>query len=322
MDKQLNLGKPALAAVESTEDKSSSGHKFGQLIGDWFEEYFVFPLLTKVAKELQLFLDVRFLKRPIRGSKILWKDGNGNFVDYDCVLELGGDANTIGIPVAFIESFWRRGARHSKDKARDDSGKLLPMWSTYPTARFLGIVAAGDFTSPARELVLSTGIDLFFIPKEKIIDAFTAHKLVIDYPDKAPEEEKARLVSDFDKQFTTEKKQAVAATLIDLVGAAAVGSYTDRVRARLSALPQEIRLILRHDSTPLVFSSVSEVTDFLKTPKFSMDQPTESYLYQATYSDGTEFELEVESIEAIKELHEQIRLLADHVTKLRQPTVE
>src|SRR5262249_55116624 len=158
--------------------------------------------------------------------KILWKDGNGNFVDYDCVLELGGDATTVGIPVAFIESFWRRGSRHSKDKARDDSGKLLPMWSTYPTARFLGIVAAGDFTSPARELVRSRGIDLFFIPKEKIIDAFNAHKLAIDYPDKASEEEKARLVNDFEKQFTNDKKRAIAATLIEFVGTAAVASYT------------------------------------------------------------------------------------------------
>jgi hypothetical protein len=48
----------------------SSGHKLGQLIGDWFEEYFVLPLLKTVANELHLFIDSRFIKRTVRGSKM------------------------------------------------------------------------------------------------------------------------------------------------------------------------------------------------------------------------------------------------------------
>jgi hypothetical protein len=139
--------------------KASSGHKLGQLIGDWFEEYFVLPLLNNVANKLQVFIDSRFIKRVVRGRKIEWLDSDGNTVDYDYVLELHGTENEIGIPVAFVECFWRRGSRHSKDKARDDSGKLMPMRETYPTARFLGIVAAGDFTKPARDLIRSREID-------------------------------------------------------------------------------------------------------------------------------------------------------------------
>jgi len=135
------------------KEPSSAGHKLGQLVGDWFEESFVLPLLTEVAAKLGLFLDNRFIKRPARGEKISWKDDDGNIVDYDFVLELGGNEEVVGIPVAFLECFWRRGSRHSKDKARDDSGKLIPMRSTYPTARFLGIVAAGHFTDPACERV-------------------------------------------------------------------------------------------------------------------------------------------------------------------------
>jgi hypothetical protein len=127
-------------------ERASAGHKLGQLVGDWFEEYYVLPLLTQAAQELRLFLDNRFIERSARGDRILWKDIDGNEADYDFVLELGGTNNETGIPVGFVESFWRRGARHSKDKARDDSGKLMPMRDTYPTARFLGIVAAGAFT--------------------------------------------------------------------------------------------------------------------------------------------------------------------------------
>ncbi len=226
-------------------NNASSGHKLGQLVGDWFEEHFVFPLLQTVAKELDLFVDSRFIERTIRAGKIIWNDIDGNAVDYDAVLELGGTKDKKGIPVAFIECFWRRGSRHSKDKARDDSGKLLPMKDTYPTARFLGIVSAGDFTNPARELVRTRGIDLFYIPKSKIVQAFNDCGLIMDYPDKLNEEEKSILVKNFECLFTTDKKIEVQQKLHELVGKTAINSYVGQVRATLSALPQEIRFVLR-----------------------------------------------------------------------------
>lgn len=302
--------------VANGEGASSAGHQLGQLIGDWFEAYFVQPLLARAARKLDLFLDSRFVARPARGDKILWSDESGNAVDYDFVLELGGTSELIGVPVAFCESFWRRGARHSKDKARDDSGKLRPMRNTYPTARFLGIIAAGDFTDPARDLVLSQQIDLFYVPKDKVVEAFRRNDLEIDYPDRLHEDEKRLLASAFIQKFTPAKRELVTDTLVDLVGKVAVDSYVDRVRARLSALPQEIRLILCHESDPLVFSTVSEVTNFLEHPVFAMDNPVESYLYQVTFSDGSEFERVVSSLEGLKSLHQQMTLLADHMTRL------
>jgi len=159
---------------------ASAGHRLGQIVGDWFEEYFALPLLRDVSTQLDLFLDYRFRSRPCRGEKILWSDADGNSVDFDFVMELDGSDEELGMPVAFLESFWRRGARHSKDKARDDSGKLLPMKDTHPTARFLGIVAAGDFTQPARTFVTSRGIDLFYAPKSKVVSAFEKVGLSMD----------------------------------------------------------------------------------------------------------------------------------------------
>ena len=156
-------------------------------------------LLTSVADGLRLYLDHRFRDRAARGEKILWDDGDGNSVDYDFVMELDGSDDAVGVPVAFFECFWRRGSRHSKDKARDDSGKLAPMSDVHPTARFLGIVAAGDFTQPARQLVLSREIDLFYVPKDKVIAAFAGLNMQMDYPDTAPEDEKQRLVREFRK---------------------------------------------------------------------------------------------------------------------------
>lgn len=281
--------------------RASSGHKLGQLIGDWFEKFFVLPLLTKVSEELDLYLDNRFIDRPARGEKIIWPDADGNEVDYDFVLELNGSETEKGIPVAFIESCWRRGTRHSKDKARDDSGKLRPMRATYPTARFLGMVVSGNFTAPARELVRSQEIDLFYIPKETIVKAFLENGLGMDYPDTAPEEEKRRIATQFEAGFTTENETAVAKSLIRLMGKAVVESYVDRVKSKLGALPQEIRFILRHDSPPVIFGSIAEATEFLRNPAFQMDDPTESYVYQVVYSDGSEFEKTATSVDELRE---------------------
>ncbi|MDM8563003.1 hypothetical protein QUF54_06585 [Candidatus Marithioploca araucensis] len=102
-----------------------------------------------------------------------------------------------------------------------------------------------------------------------------------------------------------------------IVGEATTESYVDRVRAALSALPQEIRFILRHDSMPIAFfESVAAATDFLKSPNFKMTSPIESYLYQVTYSDGTEFEKSVEDLGGLRRLHGQIARLTEHMNKL------
>ena len=49
--------------------RASSGHKLGQLVGDWFEQYFSLPLLRQVADTMELYLDNRFISRPLRNKK-------------------------------------------------------------------------------------------------------------------------------------------------------------------------------------------------------------------------------------------------------------
>ncbi len=44
---------------------ASSGHKLGQIIGDWYEEFFAYPILEKVANELGLFVDCRFNSKEL-----------------------------------------------------------------------------------------------------------------------------------------------------------------------------------------------------------------------------------------------------------------
>lgn len=302
------------------KEQSSSGHKLGQLVGDWFQDFFVKPLLTDVAKELDLFLDYRDCKRnkSVRADKILWADEDGNQVDYDFVMELGGSARKRGIPVAFLECFWRRGSRHSKDKARDDSGKLMPMRATYPTARFLGIVASGEFTQPARELVESRKINLLYIPKAKVIESFQKLGLEMDYNDKAKEDVKAGITTAFEKALNVEMKEKARAKLRAMLGETTVRSYIASVKAALSSTPLEFRIVGQHLSAPKVFETVGEVTEFLSSdvPAFDFNDPTKRFSYQVSYSDGTEYERALDSMGDMRELHKEIAALADHMTKV------
>lgn len=96
----------------------SLAHRWGQIIGDVFE-VFVRDVLGEVAKRHGLYLDFK-KPRATRGGqgKVTWQDGYGNKHDLDYVLERGGTEETYGIPMAFIESAWRRYTKHSKTRCK------------------------------------------------------------------------------------------------------------------------------------------------------------------------------------------------------------
>lgn len=300
---------------------ASSGHKLGQIIGDWFEEFFALPILSSVAKELNLFLDSRFIKRTCRGEKITWEDQDSNIVDYDFVMELEGNDIKKGIPIGFFETFWRRGSRHSKDKARDDSGKLVPMRQTYPTSRFLGILSAGDFTRPAQELVTSRSIDLFYIPKNLIIASWQKNGLDIDYPDDLSEEKKSALVASVSAVIKDRKfLKIIAEDLMKLVGDQVVQNYKHRLKSSISAPP------IIYEITPIFigekqeFSKHSEITDFLNSLEDmgpEKKQLRNMVTYNVVFGDGTIFVRENISTEEALKLHKSVGDVQTHFSQLK-----
>jgi hypothetical protein len=124
------------------------------------------------------------------------------------------------------------------------------------------------------------------------------------------------LASKFEKRLTTTAKCKAADMLRTLLGKSAINTYLDRVRAALGATPQEIRFFARHDSAPRVFETIPEATYFLNEPDFDFANPTERYVYQITYSNGAEFERQVDSLDDLRRLHEQTDKLAAHMASL------
>ena len=156
----------------------SLAHRWGQIIGDVFEQ-FVRDMLASIAEKHRLYLDY---KKPRRAranlggrdlSKVTWQDAYGNRHDLDYVLERGGTEDILGVPVAFIESAWRRYTKHSKNKVQEIEAAVLPIALTFSRhSPFCGAVLAGEFTRNALAQLKSKGFSVLHIPYKSILEAF------------------------------------------------------------------------------------------------------------------------------------------------------
>lgn len=105
----------------------SPAHKFGQMIGGLLESV-VQPPLAEFCERHSLYLDCQSQQRPVRrGRKVSWEDSYGNRHDLDFVIEWEGSDAKYGQPVAFIEVAWRRYTKHSRNKAQEIQGAILPL---------------------------------------------------------------------------------------------------------------------------------------------------------------------------------------------------
>ena len=151
----------------------SPAHKLGQIIGDELEAA-TRQSLQEIADEFTLYLDYKHA-RPARDGrkKVAWKDSYRNVHDLDYVLEEGGSEEMIGQPRAFVEIAWRRYTKHSRNKAQEIQGAILPLAKTYRQhSPFLGAVLAGDFTEGSLDQLRSHKFHLAYVAYEEVVRAF------------------------------------------------------------------------------------------------------------------------------------------------------
>lgn len=167
----------------------SPAHRFGQLIGELLEAV-VLPQLDEYCRREGLYLDSQARKRPARrGKKVTWEDQYGNVHDLDFVIERDGSDGEIGRPIAFIESAWRRYTRHSRNKAQEIQGAILPLAERYYWNNpFLGAVLAGVFTEGSLNQMRSVGFHVLYFPYESLIAAFQSEGFDIAFDDYTPDE--------------------------------------------------------------------------------------------------------------------------------------
>jgi transcriptional accessory protein Tex/SPT6 len=151
----------------------SPSHKFGQIIGDLLEAALRSPLQS-VASEYNLYLDYKHARPTRRGKhKASWRDRRGNSHDLDYVMEEGGSEHILGKPKAFIETAWRRYTKHSRNKAQEIQGAIVPLAETYSDYHpFLGAVLGGIFTEGSLVQLRSHGFQILYYPYTSVVMAF------------------------------------------------------------------------------------------------------------------------------------------------------
>ena len=164
------------------------GHRLGQIVGDALE-LAIEPVLREFAEHHELYLDTKG-PRPARPGKkeVTWTDDLGNAHNLDYVLERGGDPNRVGTPAAFVESAWRRYTKHSRAKAQEIQGALLPLLTTYSNAKpFAGAVLAGRWTVGALQQMRSSGLAILHIPYRDMVAVFSSAGVDIDSEETTPD---------------------------------------------------------------------------------------------------------------------------------------
>lgn len=248
----------------------SPQHKWGQIIGNVIERG-VEPLLQSIAKEFGLYLDQRGPRIARNRKKVTWTDKYGNTHDLDFVLERGGTDRTRGDPAGFVEVAWRRYTKHSRNKAQEIQGAILPLAETYAVHKpFLGAVISGEFTGGAMEQLSSLGFQLLYLDYESVLEAFESVGIDARTEEGTPDS-KVQPKVDAWQELSEDEKDSVSETLFaicsDDVAAFAVamrltfGRVVERIRILpLFGLTVDFRLI-NDAQTYLVDSSRFEASD-------------------------------------------------------------
>jgi len=165
------------------------------MIGQVLEEALE-PVFRSFAIENGLYLDVKGPRRARKGRKVRWVDAYGNSHDLDFVLERNGSESHIGVPVAFIETAWRRYTKHSRNKAQEIQGAIIPLVERYKrSVPFIGVILAGDFTAGALNQLRSQGFGVVHFPYDAVTTAFDTVGIDARFDEQTPDadvERKAR----------------------------------------------------------------------------------------------------------------------------------
>lgn len=167
---------------------SSPSHRFGQIIGNLLEEIME-PKFQSFCNERGLYLDKKGTRGDARdGKKVSWLDKYGNSHDLDFVIEKGGSAGVRGRPLAFIEAAWRRYTKHSRNKAQEIQGAVLPIAEKYDWDKpFLGVILAGIFTNGSLTQMRTSGFEVALFPYESIVAAFRSVGINAEFDEDTPD---------------------------------------------------------------------------------------------------------------------------------------
>lgn len=264
----------------------SLSHKFGQIIGDLLE-LALEPHLEKFSKKHKLYLDKKGERKGRKGKKVSWIDSNNNKHDLDFVLERGGTHELVGVPVAFIESAWRRYTKHSRNKAQEIQSAILPLAGKYQSSSpFIGVVLAGVFTSGALSQLESNGFTVLYFPYQTVIKAFKKFGIDASFDEQTAETDFRKKIDNWTK---LQNKNDVAKELVKL-NKKEVDKFFEALTHSISRFIERIVLLPLHGKEAEA-KSISEAIKLIEQYSESQSKlPLSRYEVIIRYNTGDKIE--------------------------------
>jgi hypothetical protein len=270
----------------------SPAHRFGQIIGEIVESA-VEPLLEIFARDHHLFLDKKGPRPARTGLKVAWRDSSGNTHDLDFVLERGGSPDKIGHPVAFVETAWRRYTKHSRNKAQEIQGAIMPLIETHKShAPFYGVVLAGVFTQGALDQLRSLGFAVVYFPYESIQRAFDAVEIDATFDESTSDRDIGRKVRTWEK--LKPKDRARVARKLVRENQSDIDGFMDRLAIVVKRRIERVTITVL-SGREFEMGSVHEAIEFLAhSPRQAISVPrkTKRYEIQIRFANGDRIEAE------------------------------
>uniref|UniRef100_A0ACD5GM49 Uncharacterized protein n=1 Tax=Desertifilum tharense IPPAS B-1220 TaxID=1781255 RepID=A0ACD5GM49_9CYAN len=192
-----------------------------------------------------------------------WEDKYGNKHDLDFVIEIEGTDEQLGRPVAFIESAWRRYTKHSRNKAQEIQGAILPIIELHHlSAPFYGAVLAGDFTKPALDQLRNNGFAVIYIPYQDVVDTFHDIGFNIAFDENTPDENYT-VASKRLANLTSAEKEKIRQGLMR-ISKPEVDRFMDRLKNRLERYITKI-VLMPLFGIKYEFQTIDEILDNLDT---------------------------------------------------------
>jgi len=263
-------------------------------------------MLTAFAKERHLYLDKHGPRPARKGKRCRWFDSNGNSHDLDYVLERGGSPNEIGTPVAFIETAWRRYTKHSRNKAQEIQGAIIPLAETYShSAPFKGAVLAGVFTDGALTQMRSLGFTILYFPYAMIVDTFADFHLDASSEEDTPDSAFQRKVNEF-HALPQRRRDELGAHLMTK-NAKQVNEFINELTRAVSRRIERIVVLPLHGSAEELPAIDAAIT-FIRTYETNDGaRAIQRYEIQIRYSNGDVIEGKFADKEAAVEFLEGYR---------------
>lgn len=218
-----------------------------------------------------------------------WTDVHGNVHDLDYVLERNGSDTKIGKPIAFVETAWRRYTKHSRNKAQEIQGALMPLLETYKNdAPLIGTILAGVFTEGALTQLESLGFAVVYFPYESVLEAFKHVRIDADFDEGTADAEFSRKVRAW-KALTKARRTVVATSLLE-INQKQVQEFMKKLKSAVTRRIRSVRILPLHGS-PAEWTSIEEAIAFVEKYKEQPDPlPVVKYEVQIIYSNGDRIE--------------------------------